>query len=282
MLAVIEQVFEALMEGYLEKVPYARQAIKIIQGKNDSFVNDHVAFRSFGMPNLGIASLEKPFIHLGYTKMERMYFEDKKLNAYWYRPPHLSLPKVFISELIVSSFPESTQSVIKKYTDPIESDPNDQISIAEPDKIIEYLDSRPWAPPSYADYQSLNEASEYAAWVLAYGNRVNHFTISVNALANISNIQALNDLFLENEIPMNTAGGLIKGSPAACLMQSSTVANQMEVEFLDGTHSIPYSYMEFAERFVEPQYYFQGFIPKNADMIFESTYAAQVNKTNPT
>lgn len=45
MLAVIEQVFEALMEGYLEKVPYARQAIKIIQGKNDSFVNDHVAFR---------------------------------------------------------------------------------------------------------------------------------------------------------------------------------------------------------------------------------------------
>jgi hypothetical protein len=30
--------------------------------------NDHIAFRTLGVPNLGIASLEKIFLHLGYLR----------------------------------------------------------------------------------------------------------------------------------------------------------------------------------------------------------------------
>ena len=215
-----------------------------------------------------------------------MDFKDKKLNAYWYYPPDLTQPKVFISELRVGELSDVAQKIIAKYTQgrstPVKN--LDGYTTAMCAALLSTR-ARPWAAPSFADYDALGKESEYASWVLAYGNELNHFTISVNFLKKIKGIQALNDLLEKNGIRLNDAGGKIKGSRKELLMQSSTVADLADVAFADGIHHIPYSYLEFAERFAakpgnDLAYAdcYQGFIPGNADKIFESTYKAQVNK----
>ena len=47
----------------------------LIKGQSD-IVNDHIAFRTLGVPNLGIASLERIFLHYGYTRQDRYFFEQ--------------------------------------------------------------------------------------------------------------------------------------------------------------------------------------------------------------
>ena len=289
MNALIQQIFDGLMASYLGRVAYARQALKTIQDRQARFINDHVAFRTFAGEHTGIAALETVFLKLGYKKRDYMHFDEKKLDAYWYCPPDLSLPKVFISELITSALSETSQAIIRKYTERV-SAPINQLDMANVETVINYLCSRLWALPSYTEYRQLNEESEYAAWVLAYGNQVNHFTISVNVLGTIPDLKTLNDILEAEGIPLNDSGGKIKGSVEVGLRQSSTVANEEDFEFSDGVYRIPYSYLEFAERFVEPQYanlppeqiqpwhYFQGFVPQSADRIFESTYTSQVHK----
>jgi hypothetical protein len=71
---------------------------------------------------------------------------------------------------------------------------------------------------------------------------------------------------------MNAAGGLIKGSPAELLEQSSTLADEVDVDFADGTARIPSCYYELARRHPDASgRLFQGFIARSADRLFEST-----------
>jgi hypothetical protein len=84
----IQIVMDALMDKYSDRVPDVKKIInamiaKGIIGKADDIANDHIAFRTLGVPQLGIQSLEKIFLHYGYTKREPLYFESKKLDAYW-------------------------------------------------------------------------------------------------------------------------------------------------------------------------------------------------------
>jgi hypothetical protein len=103
----LDYVLEGLISRYKERVP---DVDKIVNGllkegilNNESaFHNDHIAFRTMGVPNLGIASMEKIFLHYGYEKKEYLYFEEKKLNAFWYHPPKPEYPRIFISELRVA------------------------------------------------------------------------------------------------------------------------------------------------------------------------------------
>ncbi len=64
-------------------------------------MNDHIAFRTLGVPHLGMASLEKIFLANGYKKMDPYFFQEKKLDAYWYAPPTPAYPRIFVSELRV-------------------------------------------------------------------------------------------------------------------------------------------------------------------------------------
>ncbi len=66
---------------------------------------------------------------------------------------------------------------------------------------------------------------------------------------------------------MNEAGGLIKGSPAVGLEQSSTRAGLVPVTLKGVTRSIPGCYYEFALRHGG----FDGFVTTSANRLFEST-----------
>src|SRR5580692_1402960 len=105
-LTKVREMLDGLMKRYMARVPDVSRIIHaminegIIQ-KASEIENDHIAFRTLGVPNLGVGSLEKIFLYYGYTKRDYYFFREKKLNAWWYSPPVTGLPRTFISELRV-------------------------------------------------------------------------------------------------------------------------------------------------------------------------------------
>jgi hypothetical protein len=56
------------------------------------------------------------------------------------------------------------------------------------------------------------------------------------------------------------------------LRQSSTLADIVNIKFIEGNYDIPCCYYEFAQRYPNPDgRLFSGFVAKSADKIFEST-----------
>ncbi|UEG55283.1 DUF1338 domain-containing protein [Mucilaginibacter daejeonensis] len=283
-----------LFDRYQAKVPAVKRITDamIAQGivrEQHEIVNDHIAFRALGVPNLGIASFEKIFLHHGYTKRDHYYFEAKKLNAYWYAPPAERYPRIFMSELMVDELSPEVQSIIHRYTDHITTDPVDQLDLNDGEAIGEFFHRSLWQLPTRSDYLTLLNESEYAAWVIYNRYYLNHYTISVHALKDgYDTIQRFDDFVEGLGIKLNDAGGKIKVSADGLLKQSSTVAEMQEATFAEGdTMSIAGSYVEFAERLSLPQFSDvpaealtaaqrrEGFETTNADKIFESTYTEQ-------
>jgi hypothetical protein len=293
----LEIVLNGLMSRYKERVPDVGGIInamidqKIITDAAE-IENDHIAFRTLGVPNLGMASFEKIFLHYGYQKRDHYYFKEKKLDAYWYAPPKDFYPRIFVSELRVNELSEEAQNIIHYYTNNIVSDPAESLNLEDGNVVDEFLHSPLWQTPTLGDYKTLAAESEYAAWVIYNRYYLNHFTISVHNLKEGYNTVALFNQFLEaHQFILNDAGGKIKTSPDNALLQSSTVAKLVEARFAGGeTVLIPGSYVEFAERRILPQFaHFsqqeikrehrrEGFEAGNADKIFESTYNEQTER----
>lgn len=290
----LETVLSGLMRRYTERVPDVAQILTAMQqnkliGSPDEIENDHIAFRTLGVPHLGIASFEKIFKALGYTRRDHYHFAGKKLDAYWYSPPSEKLPRIFVSELRVADLNESARAIITSYTDAIQSDPVDALDLTNPLEIDAFLHTPLWRLPTLADYLELAKESEYAAWVIHNRYYLNHYTISVHNLpAPFNTLEKFNEFLESRGVVLNTSGGKIKKSPDGLLLQSSTVAEMLEAEFADQQHhTISGSYVEFAERLVLPQFQHlepsqltrehrrEGFEAGNADKIFESTYSQQ-------
>lgn len=294
---ILEQVLEGLMRRYQERVPDVALILNTMVREGlirnaGEIENDHIAFRSLGVPYLGIASLEKIFLHLGYIRRDPYYFPAKKLNAFWYAPPDPHLPRIFLSELRVDDLPERSRAIVYQYTRTIEADPVDALDLEDAAAIDRFLHSGNWSVPSWEDYQLLATDSEYASWAIYNRYYLNHFTISVHNLPAGYNTVADFNRFLEHHgFVLNDSGGKIKVSPDGGLLQSSTVARMVTAEFAGGRRAeIPGSYVEFAERRVLPAFAHlpatairrehrrEGFEAGNADKIFESTFASQTGR----
>lgn len=296
-------VLLGLMRRYKERVPDVPLIIKemVDLGLVPSaqfIINDHIAFRTLGVPHLGIASLEKIFLAYGYVKRDHYRFDQKKIEAYWYAPPHDAehLPRVFISQLMVNELTQDAQEIIHSYTHTIKTDPVDSLDLLDGVCVDQFLHHPLWAMPSWEDYDRLAQESEYASWVILNRYYLNHFTISVHDLPDgFNTIEKFNQFLISRGIILNSSGGDIKKSADGLLIQSSTVAQLLDVEFplKDGgfcIKKIPGSYVEFAERKALPKYNHvmathlkreyrrDGFEVGNADKIFESTYLGQTQK----
>ena len=294
---IIHQVLNGLMTRYKERVPDVAgifQAMikeKIITDPSE-IENDHIAFRTMGVKFLGIQSLEKIFLHYGYKKMDHYFFPEKKLDAHWYSPMNPKDPRIFISELRVNEMSAKTRAIIKSYTDEVKSDPADKLDLNDPLAVDEFLHSGLWRLPTWDDYSTLADESEYAAWTIYNRYYLNHFTISVHNLKDGYNTVSDFNNFLEKYgFVLNDSAGKVKKSPDGGLLQSSTVAHMVNAPFANGEmHRIPGSYVEFAERRVLPEYAHlqsseikrehrrEGFEAANADKIFESTYSNQTKR----
>jgi hypothetical protein len=229
-------------------------------------VNDHIALRTFNLPKINRKSLGECFRSWGYQRVEDLPFPEKKLWATYYSHPDSSLPKVFISELILEEFPAELQDWIRDLCRPVE-----QIQKITP----EFFLKSNWDPCSFEKYEKFYPMSEYAAWTAAFGVQVNHFTILFNELKTFQSLEELNSLLLSEGFSLNMSGGAIKGSPAELLEQSSTLARKIPWKFANyETKNIMGCYYEFARRYLIPgsTLLFQGFSAKSADKIFESTF----------
>lgn len=295
----LKYVLDGLMRRYQERVPDVQNIIAdMVEGglidRAEDIENDHIAFRTMGVPQLGIGSFEKIFLHYGYQRREPYRFEGKKLDAFWYSPPEPlpgqpAFPRIFVSELRVGDLSEEAQRIITSYTDEVKSDPVDDLDLDDGAQVDEFLHRALWRLPSYADYQRLQDESEYAAWVIYNRYYLNHFTVSVHNLPQgYDTIEDFNRFLEGHGYTLNSSGGKAKQSPDGLLIQSSTVAEMIDAEFEGGqTERISGSYVEFAERRPLPEFQHlpkaeltrerrrEGFEAGNADKIFESTYSSQ-------
>jgi hypothetical protein len=290
-------VLEGLMRRYQERVPEVGSimAAMIEEGlipRAEAIENDHIAFRTMGVPQLGLRSCERIFQHYGYQPRDRFTFAAKNLNARWYSPPEPEFPRVFISELRVGDLSPQARAMITSYTDEVPRDPVDDLDLDDGLAVDAFLHQALWRLPTWEEYLLLAGESEYAAWVIYNRYYLNHFTISVHNLpSDYDTIAEFNRFLQGHGFALNDAGGTIKTSADGGLVQSSTVARMIEASFAGGDrHRISGSYVEFAERRLLPEYRDlpraqirrshrrDGFEAGNADKIFESTYRNQTER----
>ncbi len=263
------RLFDALWTRYRERVSYVRTYEDVIAKHKATFVNDHIAFRTFATqePLAGMASLSRIFEALGYEPAGCYQFPDKHLSAIHFQHPHPEFPKLFISELRVWELSDAAQSLIGKVTsthrEPVPLEVLSQLSRLEGkaasdavddsllERIVEEIHNLPWALPEKADVEAANKASQYAAWVLVHGYNVNHFT----SLINSHGVEALGDI--EKTIEALKAAGVpmkpeIEGAKGSKLRQTATAAVEIEVPVMtngqETTMPWSYAYFELAER----------------------------------
>lgn len=262
-MSAVERLFQKLWADYSGMNRQAEVIHRALEARGEKIVNDHVAFRTFDVPSSGIEAMAAPFEKLGYRAAEDYVFEQKKLRARYYAPPDPLLPKVFISALKIHEFSPSLRETMEELLSQIRPFSGEDFLIS----------GTPWKKISWAEYQALLRESEYAAWMAAFGFRVNHFTVYYNALKTFPDFLSLNAFIKSLGFALNAAGGEVKGSPSVYLEQSSTLAHPVETDFSDRREVIPACYYEFARRYPLPDgKIFQGFIPDSADKIFESTH----------
>lgn len=259
----LNELFQRLWTDFTQINPQAGAIHQLLESRGEVVVNDHIAFRTFADPRVGVEILEKPFVANGYVKKEEYRFEAKKLAACHYEHPDSQLPKIFLSELLVHEFSCDLQRVVDEMLDEIPAQFLDDPALCAAGRLWNI---------SIPIYEALAAESEYAGWLAAFGFRANHFTVLVNELKSVSSLAELNDLIRAAGFPLNEEGGEIKGSPEELLEQSSTLASQVEATFSDGQLLIPGCYYEFARRYKQPDgRLFSGFVPTSADKIFQST-----------
>ena len=256
-----------MWNDYVEINPLAQKIYDLFIKEGELILNDHIALRTFNHPRVNIDILSRPFLAAGYTYGGDYHFTDKKLYAKHFEHSDTNLPTIFISELKLEEFSPSLNQLVSHLVNEI-----------SPEKELAYdfvAIGRPWNL-SIQDYNELMKESDYAAWVAAFGYRPNHFTILINALKNFTDITDLNNFLKTNGFKLNASGGEVKGSKKVFLEQSSTLANTIEVDFIDGKLDIPACYFEFAKRYPLPNgKLYKGFVANSADKIFESTKQGQ-------
>lgn len=263
----LESLLDKMWNDYVAINPLAQKVYNLFTTRGDSVLNDHIALRTFNHPRVTIDVMAKPFVDSGYIYGGDYHFTEKKLYAKHYQHPDSTKPKIFISELRLELFSKELQNTVNTLIDQM---PQGLESNFEFSSI-----GRPWSV-SKDTYQTLMKESDYAAWVAAFGYRPNHFTVFINTLKSFKDITTLNTFLKEQGVKLNSSGGEIKGTPEVFLEQSSTLANNIDVEFSDGKLTVPACYYEFAKRYALPNgELYQGFVAASADKIFESTSKGQ-------
>lgn len=287
-------VFEGALERAKERYRVATPSLDALHATlaragalddSDAWTDDHVAFRTFGVPGLGIASLERLLGSAGYSRREDFRFERKRLDATWFAPPRDGLPRVFVSEARVADLSARARTIIASYADAAAREAARSYDPRDRESVDALLRATPWPRPTYDAYRTLLEESEYAAWVLAFGYTLNHQTFSVHAFVRgFATLEPVVELLRRGGHRLAESGGAIKTSDDGLLHQTSTLADDVAYRFACGrTELVAGSYVEFAQRDVLPAYRDlpaasvrrehrrDGFETQNADRIFEST-----------
>jgi hypothetical protein len=261
----LQQIYNRLWSDYTTQNPSVKKIYNLFLDEGETIHHDHIAFRSFNDPRVNIDVLARPFIERGYEARGEYHFKKKKAYAqHFEHKDDPSLPRIFISHLLTDQLSDHVQQTVTRILDkaPQEKLKSEDLIFA---KTL-------WGTPNYEVYQKLREESEYAAWMYAFGFRVNHFAMKVNEFRKFTELGRINERLKGEGWVMNQSGGEIKGSKQQLLEQSSIMADKIDVSFEEGVRRIPACYYEFTKRYRDEKgNLFSGFITSSADKIFEST-----------
>lgn len=257
--------FRHLWRRYCQITPQALRINSLFEDTFGPVINDHVAFRTWAHSPISLNHIEPSLMSLGYRRQQQYTFADKHLNAWSYA--HQSdeqAPLIFFSEINWHALSQPCQGIIRGIIDKIEVDQS------TPDYLFGGCH---WPAVRKSDYELLANESEYAGWLSVHGLQANHFTVSINELPGEVSLEKVIELLTSHHYELNTAGGVIKGSPSVLLEQASTLADPVRVTFADGEQrSVPGCFYEFARRYQDSSgRLYRGFVEANADKIFEST-----------
>ncbi len=261
-----DMLLAALWSQYAAINPQAAAIHALLTARADRVVNDHLAFRTFRHPVVGLPRLAALLAPLGYTARGEYHFPATHLYAQHFEAAAPTAPRLFVSELVTAECSPWLRETVAELLAQVAP-----AAVAQPSFLHA---GRPWAPIGAATWERLRQESEYAAWVAAFGYRANHFTVLVNALRSVDSLAALVAVLQSAGFRLNETGGVIKGGPAEYLAQAATLAAPTRVEFSDGVRELPGCYYEFAQRYPLPDgRLFSGFVAGSASKIFRSTDA---------
>ena len=253
-------LLDRLWHGYVADVPVARRFTELCDG---SFDNDHIALRSLARDGQGsgLAVFVPVFEQLGWRVVEDYTFPDVHLHAVYLA--QRGLPRVFISELDVAALPADARNAVLRTPPDTAPDAAWTADSAKTDfdALASWFMASP--PPDRVDVELVARCSQYGAWVMCFGRRVNHFT------ATVDDVEAWHRRLRQAGVAMKPEieGPVI--APGGCgLRQTATAAVNVIVEFSDGSRSPrPYAYFEIAER----KGGFDGFLAGQARHLFDQT-----------
>src|SRR5687768_10508493 len=110
------KLFDTLWDRYRQRVSHVQTYEKVIREAKATFVNDHIAFRTFAtqQPLAGIASISRIFEALGYRAAGSYHFDDKQLSAIHFQHANQQFPRLFISELKTWELPAGPRAIVEK------------------------------------------------------------------------------------------------------------------------------------------------------------------------
>ena len=288
-------LFDRLWETYRRRVSHVGVYERIVRDAGGTFVNDHIAFRTFATQSsqAGIVSVSRLIESLGYRSFGCYDFPDKHLSAIHFQHPIADFPKLFISELRVWDLPADARRIVlnaaRQQRAPFADDDLVALSSLSEhsaadeakllDRAVNFFHDLPWPTPEKSDVEQLNRVTQYGAWVLAHGYNVNHFTALINShgVAALDNIEKTIAALNQAGVPMKAE---IEGERGSILRQTATEAAVIDVAVHDqGRETMmpwTYAYFELAERgFISDasgrRQRFEGFLGAQATQLFDMT-----------
>ena len=237
------KLVERLWAKYVGMAPQVETIWKALNERGGPVVADHIALRTFSHPSVDIEVLDRGLVSAGYEPADSYEIPERHLYACHYDHPRESMPRVFISSLLLDECSAELKSTVA-----------DLLSHVQPGACAhpEFAASGRHWPLSSARYEALREESEYAAWLAVFGFCANHFAIDVGRLSAFSTLEEVNGFVDGLGFAISGDGGEIKGSPEVYLEQSSTIADEIEVELDDRKLRLPSCYCEFVKRHRQP------------------------------
>jgi hypothetical protein len=108
----LDHLLENLWENYQQINRQARTIHRFLTRRGETVVNDHIAFRTFNLEDIGLQAMSRVFCSLGYQPKGEYEFADKHLYARHYEHPQGGFPKIFISEIKMEALSHHTRNLL--------------------------------------------------------------------------------------------------------------------------------------------------------------------------
>ena len=238
---------------YVANCPEAGKVRHLLEKKEQKRpAIDHVAVRTFDLPNINKSCVGGLFERHGYLRIPKtLQCPDQPITADYFIHPDAHQPKVIVSELSVEQMPGPLRDWIRQAT-----------AGSRVDNLNSLL--RPiWAPVDYKNYAKFCATSAYAVWVAAFGLQINHFAYLINPLEHFENPSQIDQWLKNNDLLLGTK---ISQDRLKLDFLSTTRISKLQ-SFSDGQYVVPGCSLGFVKRY--PLYthssspLFDGFLDKN-------------------